>query len=136
MRTVSLVFLLTGLLRLPALAQTDSVSTTSREQEVFTVVEQPPQFPGGMQNLGEYLRKNLRYPEAARQAKVEGRVFVNFLVSNQGKIQDVHVLKRVGFGMDEEALRLMQAMPNWIPGRQSGRAVNVRYNLPINFSLR
>ena len=118
---------------LPALAQSDS--TAMPDRAIFTVVEQPPEFPGGMRKVGEYFQKNLHYPEAARNAKLEGRVFVTFIVTDKGDIRDVHTLKRLGLGTDEEAVRLIQSMPNWIPGKQNGQPVNVRYNLPVNFSL-
>jgi protein TonB len=105
------------------------------EDEVFTVCEVPPSFPGGMAQLGNYLRQNLRYPQAARQARVDGKVFVSFIVTNQGLIRDVNVLKGLGYGMNEEAVRVVQTMPTWTPGRQAGRLVNVKYNLVIPFVL-
>lgn len=103
--------------------------------EIFTVVEQQPEFPGGMKALGAYLGKNLRYPEKAQKAHVEGRVFVRFVVTKAGEITDVQVLKGIGFGADDEAIRVVEAMPRWKPARQSGQLVNVQYNLPINFHL-
>lgn len=105
------------------------------EEEVFTVCEVPPSFPGGNAQIGSYLRQNLHYPEAARQAKVDGKVFVSFIVTNQGHIKNATVLKGYGYGINEEAVRLVQTMPTWIPGRQAGRAVNVKYNLVIPFDL-
>ena len=102
---------------------------------VFTVVEQQPEFKGGMAALGQYLQSNLKYPAAAKKAKVQGRVFVNFIISKTGEVSDVKILKDVGFGTGEEAVRVMQNMPRWEPGRQSGKLVNVRFNLPINFEL-
>ncbi|GAB3748960.1 energy transducer TonB [Spirosoma pomorum] len=102
---------------------------------VYTVVEDQPQFPGGMQQLGSYLSTNLKYPSAAEKANVGGRVFVNFVVTKTGEIKDVRVLKGIGFGADEEAVRVVAAMPRWKPGLQGGSPVNVRYNLPINFAL-
>ncbi|WP_080054114.1 M56 family metallopeptidase [Spirosoma aerolatum] len=103
--------------------------------EVFTVVEQHPEFPGGMAKLGEYLSENLKYPEAAIKAKVQGKVFVNFVVTTKGEITDVKILRGIGHGADEEAIRVVEQMPNWIPARQKGKVVNVRYNLPIKFQL-
>lgn len=105
------------------------------EEEVFTVCEVPPSFPGGNALIRSYLQQNLRYPEAAVKAKVDGKVFVSFIVTNQGLIKDVNVLKGYGFGINEEAIRLVQTMPAWTPGRQSGRPVNVKYNLVIPFDL-
>lgn len=105
------------------------------EGEIFTVVEEQPKFQGGMVKLGEYLSQNLKYPAAAQKANVQGRVFIRFVVTKSGEITDVKVLKGIGFGADEEAIRVVSNMPRWIPGKQSGRAVNTQYNLPINFQL-
>ncbi|QKZ11838.1 energy transducer TonB [Spirosoma sp. KUDC1026] len=112
-----------------------AVEAAPKEEQVFTVVEQQPEFNGGMAALGQYLSKNLRYPAAAQRANVAGRVFVSFVVNTDGSIQDVAVLKGLGFGTDEEAIRVIKAMPKWRPGKQSGRPVRVKYNLPINFTL-
>ncbi len=103
--------------------------------EIFTVVENQPEFPGGMQALGNYLAENIRYPTAAQKANAEGRVFVSFIVTKTGEITDVNLLKGIGFGADEEAIRVVQNMPRWKPATQSGHVVNVKYNLPINFQL-
>ena len=103
--------------------------------EIFTVVEVQPEFPGGMSELGKYLGNNIKYPASAQKANIEGRVFVNFIVTKTGEITDVNLLKGIGFGADEESIRVVSQMPRWKPGSQSGKAVNVRYNLPINFSL-
>ncbi len=103
--------------------------------EVFTVVEQQPEFPGGMKALGTYLNQNLKYPDAAEKAKVSGKVFVSFIVTKTGEITDVQILKGMGFGTDEEAIRVVSQMPRWKPGRQEKELLNVRFNLPINFEL-
>ena len=100
---------------------------------VFIVVENQPKFPGDKNALTNYLRKNVQYPEAAKQAGVTGRVFISFIVERDGRLTDVHLLKGLGFGCDEEAMRVMNAMPRWEPGTQSGRTARVRYNLPIWF---
>ncbi|MBN8825998.1 MULTISPECIES: M56 family metallopeptidase [unclassified Spirosoma] len=105
------------------------------EGEVFTVVDDHPQFPGGMKKLGEYLSENLKYPEAAEKSKIEGKVFVRFVVTDKGEITNVEVLRGIGYGADEEAVRVVEQMPNWTPARQNGKAVNVMYNLPIRFQL-
>lgn len=104
-------------------------------EEIFTVVETPPSFPGGMDRFRDYIHQNLRYPADAIKNKVEGRVFVSFLVMYDGRLQDVTVLKGYGYGMNEEAVRLVQSMPSWIPGKQAGRPVNVKYNVVIPFEL-
>jgi protein TonB len=105
------------------------------EEPIFTVVEQQPEFPGGISEMYKYLGKNIKYPSAASRANVSGKVFMTFVVNTDGSIQDVQVLKGLGFGCDEEATRVVKSMPKWKPGRQSGRPVRVKYNLPINFQL-
>ncbi|GAB4008704.1 hypothetical protein GCM10028808_15470 [Spirosoma migulaei] len=117
----------------PTAAKPDS--QPSRNGEIFTIVEQVPEFPGGMQALGQYLARNLRYPAEAQQNKVQGRVFVRFVVSQTGDIQSLRILKGIGSGCDEEAVRVVSQMPKWIPGKQNGQPVAVQYNLPIQFSL-
>jgi TonB family protein len=103
--------------------------------KIFTVVEKNPEFPGGMAGLGDYITKNLKYPEAAKRAQVSGRIFLSFVVNLDGSIQHVQILKGIGFGADEEAIRIVKAMPRWKPATQDGKPVRVKYNLPINFSL-
>jgi protein TonB len=104
-------------------------------EEIFTVCEVPPSFPGGNDRISGYLRQNLRYPEEAIKAKVQGRVFVSFIVTKEGQIKGVTVLKGYDHGINDEAVRLIQTMPNWIPGKQSGHPVNVKYNLVVPFEL-
>lgn len=106
------------------------------EDEVFQIVEQQPEFPGGMSALNQFVRDNLEYPEIARKAGVEGRVIVGFIVGRDGKIRDVQVMRGIGAGCDEEAIRVVREMPNWIPGKQRGNSVSVRFALPITFKLK
>ncbi|RRB02147.1 energy transducer TonB [Larkinella rosea] len=110
-------------------------STSRANRPVFTVTELPPEFPGGMRRLDGYITKNLRYPEAARKTGLEGRVFVSFIVTEQGKIEDAHVLKNLDPELDAEALRLIKSMPTWTPAKQAGQPVACRYNLPVNFRI-
>lgn len=119
-------------IREPSTLSTDQ---SPRVEEVFTVVQVPPSFPAGNDKIGSYLRQNLRYPEAALIAKVGGKVFVSFIVTYEGRIRDVTVLKGYGYGINEEAIRLIQTMPIWTPGKQAGHPVNVKYNLVIPFEL-
>ncbi|WP_198174818.1 TonB family protein [Spirosoma arboris] len=112
-----------------------SATQSNRNNEVFTVVEKQPEFPGGMRALGQYLNQNLRYPSEALQNKISGRVFVQFVVSTTGSIRDLRILKGIGSGCDEEAVRVVSQMPKWVPGKQNGKTVAVQYNLPIQFSL-
>ncbi|WP_428665902.1 TonB family protein [Runella sp.] len=104
-------------------------------EEVMQVVDTHPQFPGGLAAMGNYLSKNIKYPEAARRANVEGKVFVSFVVRKDGSISNVEVIKGLGFGCDEEAVRVTEAMPRWKPGMDKGAIVNVKFNLPIRFEL-
>ncbi len=106
-----------------------------KEEQIFQVVEQQPEFPGGTGALLGYLGKNIKYPAPASRANVSGKVFMTFVVNTDGSIQNVEVLKGLGFGCDEEAMRVVRTMPKWKPGKQSGRAVRVKYNLPISFVL-
>lgn len=105
------------------------------EEQIFTIVEDDPEFPGGQGALMQYLQSNLKYPTMAREAGIQGTVFVTFVVERDGSITDVRVLRGVGGGLDEEAIRVVQNMPNWTPGRQRGQAVRVQFNLPIRFVL-
>lgn len=112
-----------------------AIEVASRPDEVFITVEQQPQYPGGMDALHLFLTKNLSYPRSAANAGVSGRVFISFVVNTDGSLTDVQVLRGIGFGCDEEAVRVIQKMPHWKPGKQLGRAVRVKYNLPIAFTL-
>lgn len=114
---------------------TSPSNQTVNNGEVFTVVEQVPEFPGGMKALSQYLSQNLSYPTRAKKANVSGRVFIQFVVTETGEIRELRVLKGIGFGCDEEAVRVVSKMPNWIPGKQNGKTVSVQYNLPIQFAL-
>lgn len=105
------------------------------EEEVLISVEQDPQFPGGMKELLKYLQKNVHYPPAAQRANIEGKVVVQFVVEKDGSVGQVKVLKSVGFGCDEEAVRVVKSMPKWAPGKQNGRAVRVYYTLPVSYTL-
>lgn len=105
------------------------------EEEIFTAVEQNPEYPGGTSAMYRFIGENLKYPSAAQRANVSGKVFVKFVVEKDGSIGDVQILKGIGFGCDEEAARVIKQMPKWKPGRQNGRDVRVYYIIPINFTL-
>ncbi|GAB3992643.1 energy transducer TonB [Spirosoma daeguense] len=115
--------------------QEKAVEIESKPDAPFITAEQQPEFPGGMDALRSFLGKNLKYPRSAVSAGIAGRVYISFVVNTDGSLTDVRVLKGIGFGCDEEALRVIQKMPNWRPGKQSGRAVRVKYSLPIAFTL-
>ena len=114
-------------------AQKTVVSQTN--QKVYDEVEQMPEYPGGMPAMIEFLQTNIKYPEDAVKQKVEGRVMVQFVVETDGSISDVHVAKQVFPSLDVEAIRVVQAMPNWVPGSEKGKVVRVKYNLPIVFRM-
>ncbi|MFD2934718.1 energy transducer TonB [Spirosoma flavum] len=103
--------------------------------EVFTTVDQAPTFPGGQVELNNYLMKNLRYPAEAQRAKIQGKVIVGFVVTDIGRIANIEIKQSVGGGCDEEATRVVKAMPNWIPGQLKGKPVNVQTSLPFSFTL-
>ncbi len=105
------------------------------EQEIFKIVEEMPAFPGGEAKLMEYVAKNVKYPQIARETGVQGRVYVNFVVEPDGSVSNVSVLRGIGGGCDEEAIRVVKSMPKWKPGKQRGKAVRVSYMLPVNFKL-
>lgn len=104
-------------------------------EKVFDVVEQMPSFPGGPSALMEWLSNNVKYPVVAQENGVQGRVVVSFVVERDGSITDVKVVRGVDPSLDREASRLVRAMPRWIPGKQNGSAVRVKYNVPVAFRL-
>ena len=106
------------------------------EQEIFQVVENDPEFPGGAEALYKYLAQNIKYPQLARENNITGRVYVTFVVEKDGSVTGVRVVRDIGGGCGAEAVRVVKAMPKWTPGKQRGKAVRVQYNLPVNFSLR
>lgn len=105
------------------------------EEKVFDVVEQMPDFPGGMSALMQYLSKHIKYPVIAEENGIQGRVIVTFVVEKNGSITDVQVIKSVDPSLDKEAVRVVKSMPHWIPGKQNGSAVRVKYTLPVTFRL-
>ncbi|KAF0131897.1 MAG: periplasmic protein TonB [Bacteroidetes bacterium] len=105
------------------------------ETEIFTVVESMPEFPGGAEQMMLFIAKNIKYPPMARESGIQGRVFVNFVVEPNGSVSNVKVLRGIGGGCDEEAIRVVETMPKWTPGRQRGKAVRVSFNLPVRFTL-
>ena len=109
------------------------------EEEVddtpFMVVEDMPEFPGGTAALLEYLKKNIKYPAVCREAGIQGRVLVSFIVNKDGSIVDAEVVKPINPSLDKEALRVISGMPKWKPGSQRGKPVRVKYTVPVNFRL-
>ena len=113
-----------------AMAQTDDV-----DDAVFVVVEKSPEFPGGNDSLYAFIGRNIKYPEAAKKNKIEGRVFVTFVIEKDGQVSNAKLLRDIGGGCGEEAIRVVNSMPKWKPGTQRGNPVRVQFNLPIMFQL-
>ena len=105
------------------------------ENKVFDVVEQMPSFAGGPQALLQYLNSNVKYPVVAQENGVQGRVVISFVVEKDGSVTDVQVAKSVDPSLDKEAQRVVKSMPHWIPGKQNGSAVRVKYVVPVSFKL-
>jgi len=105
------------------------------EDYIFQIVEDMPEFAGGNTALYEYLQSNIRYPVMAREAGIQGSVFVSFVVERDGSITHVEVVRGIGGGCDREAIRVVQSMPPWVPGEQRGQPVRVQFNLPVRFVL-
>jgi protein TonB len=105
------------------------------EEPIFIIVESMPVFPGGEEARLKYLSENVKYPVMAKEAGIQGKVFLEFVVEKDGSVTDAKVIRGIGGGCDEEALRVVENMPRWIPGKQRGVAVRVRFNMPIRFVL-
>lgn len=109
--------------------------TEADPNQIFTSVEQVPEFPGGNDAFGRYLGKAIRYPSIAKENGTQGRVIVTFVCERDGSLTDIHVLRGIGDGCDEEAVRALKASPRWRPGIQNGRPVRVQYSVPVAFTL-
>ncbi|MCC5917228.1 MAG: energy transducer TonB [Cryomorphaceae bacterium] len=109
--------------------------TIIRQTEPYHIVDTMPEFKGGVDSLISFVQQNLKYPERERENKIEGTVVVNFIVDKTGKIQDPKILRSVSKNFDREVIRVVNLMPDWIPGQQNGKKVDVLFNLPILFQL-
>jgi protein TonB len=114
---------------------TEPVKPKEEENKVFDVVEQMPSYPGGMGALMQYLSSHIKYPVIAEENGIQGRVICTFVVERDGSITDVRIAKSVDPSLDKEAMRVVSKMPRWIPGKQNGSAVRVKYTLPVTFRL-
>lgn len=101
----------------------------------FYVIEEKPEFPGGEAAMFQWISKNVKYPEIAKENGVQGKVFVQFVIGKDGRVSDVQVVRGVDPSLDKEAVRVIQNMPAWKPGKQRGKPVKVSFQLPINFKL-
>ena len=117
-------------------APVEAPQEEEEEEVVFVVVESMPEFPGGQQALFKYLSENVKYPVIAQENGIQGRVICQFVVNKDGSIVDVEVVRSGGDpSLDKEAVRVIKSMPKWKPGKQRGKAVRVKYTVPVNFKL-
>ncbi len=110
--------------------------TKKDSSPLFTIVEQMPECIGGNIARNRFLSENIHYPQSALKNGIQGTVYVHFIIEKDGSISDIKVLKGIGGGCDEEAIRVLSIIPKWIPGRQNGKTVRVLFNTPISFSLK
>lgn len=115
----------------PVIIQTPVIE----ESKIFKVVEQPPVYDGGFDAMNAWLANKIRYPKLALENNVSGPVYIQFVVDEEGNISDAKVVRGIGFGCDEEALKAVQKMPKWIPGKQQGKAVKVQFTIPVQFII-
>lgn len=148
MKNTILIFLL-SLFCISANAQSDSTESIEAPQEsnpkksaikaeapsVFTYVEQMPEYAGGESEMLRFIKENLKYPEEALEEGLEAKVYVKFVVDENGAINNVTSVRPAGSGFDEEAIRVVESMPEWKPGKQNGKAVKVHFQIPIRFSI-
>lgn len=119
----------------PIAKENAEIAGEGTEEKPFTVVEQMPQYPGGETEMYKFIMNNLKYPAKASEAGIQGKVILNFVVGKDGKITNIKVVRGIGFGCDEEAVRVLQKMPSWNPGKMGGRPVPVYFTFPITFKL-
>lgn len=122
---------------IPPKVEVAKVTETESEDEVkiFTVVEQQASFPGGFGELNKYLASHIQYPQQARQVGTQGKVWLTFVVERDGSITDIKIMRDIGSGCGEEAIRVVKTMPKWQPAKQRGKSVRQQFNLPVNFTL-
>ena len=113
----------------------EEVIEVEESKPVFTIVEEMPSFPGGEAERNKFLAENIVYPQQATENGIQGTVYVSFVVDSKGNVTDVKILRGIGGGCDEEALRVVKMMPAWHPGKQNGKLVRVLFNMPIYFKL-
>ena len=106
------------------------------ENQIFEFLEEVPEFPGGPEKMMKWLNENVKYPAIAQENNIQGRVMVSFVVEKDGSVSNVNILRGVDPSLDKEAIRLVSAMPKWKPGRQTGKPVRARFNIPVTFKLR
>lgn len=112
-----------------------STAQTKKNDMLFSVVEVMPQYPGGQIAMMKYIMENMKYPEQAMKKGIQGRVVVSFIVEKDGRVSNVRLLRSVESSLDKEAVRVVKSMPKWSPGKQNGKPVRVRFNVPVMFKL-
>ena len=111
------------------------IETKDETAEVFLIVEEMPVFPGGDEELRKFIASNIKYPEIAKENGVQGKVYIYFVINAEGGVEQIEIKRSVDPYLDKEAIRVIQSMPKWTPGKQRGRPVKVAYTVPINFTL-
>ena len=113
-----------------------STAQTKKSNMVYDVVEVMPQYPGGQTAMLKYIMENIKYPKQIMEEGIQGRVTVSFIVEKDGRVSNVRLLRSVQPSLDKEAIRVVKSMPKWTPGKQNGKPVRVRFNLPVMFKLK
>lgn len=134
-RVLFILALLFTYVMVNAQSNTGSKEKTSNEK-IYDVVEMPPSFPGGQAALLAWIASHVNYPQKAMESRIEGRIIVGFVIECDGSVSQAKIIRSVDPLLDDEAIRVVMGMPKWTPGRQNGKNVRVKYNVPVNFRLR
>jgi protein TonB len=110
-------------------------SAQNSSDEIFDMVDEFPEVPGGIEAWGNFMKNNLKYPESAKDKGIEGTVYITFIINKDGSVSDAEILRGIGGGCDKEALRVVNASPNWNPGKKDGKIVRSRMRLPVQYAL-
>ena len=116
-------------------AQENVKDSSATDQRVFTFVEKSAEFPGGLTEFYKFIGHNINYPKEARKKRIEGKVFISFVIEQDGSVDNIKIVKSANEHLDKEAIRIMGLSPKWIPGEQSGRKIRQLYTIPISFRL-
>lgn len=133
-RVLFILALLFTYVMVNAQSNTGSKEKTSNEK-IYDVVEMPPSFPGGQAALLAWIASHVNYPQKAMESRIEGRIIVGFVIECDGSVSQAKIIRSVDPLLDDEAIRVVMGMPKWTPGRQNGKNVRVKYNVPVNFRL-
>ena len=133
-RVLFILALLFTYVMVNAQSNTGSKEKTSNEK-IYDVVEIPPSFPGGQAALLAWIASHVNYPQKAMESRIEGRIIVGFVIECDGSVSQAKIIRSVDPLLDDEAIRVVMGMPKWTPGRQNGKNVRVKYNVPVNFRL-